>query len=88
MNESKSSSNKERVFLSMSAVLLIGVYFYPLLTLTSLYATGHLPYTLMAVFVIAGWLGQWVQHRLPALSEKTHLFDGEQRCLWGCWSHW
>lgn len=71
MNESNSNNTKEKVLLSMSAVLLIGVYFYPLLTLTSLYATGHLPYTLMVIFVIAGWLGQWVQHRLPTISEKN-----------------
>lgn len=71
MNESNSNNTKEKVLLSLSAVLLIGVYFYPLLTLTSLYATGHFPYTLMAIFVIAGWLGQWVQHRLPTISEKN-----------------
>lgn len=88
MNESNSSSPNERVLLSMTSVLLIGVYFYPVLTMTSLYTTGHLPYILMAIFVIAGWSGQWVQHKLPTISEKTRLFDGVQRCLWDCCSPW
>ncbi|MGC5770981.1 DUF4129 domain-containing protein [Paenibacillus pabuli] len=68
---SDSRSSKERVLLSTLAVLLIGVYLYPFLTITSLYAAGHLPYTLMGIFVVAGSLGQWVQHRLPAVSEKN-----------------
>lgn len=71
MNDANSTHTKERVLLSMSAVLLIGLYLYPLLTLTALYATGPLPYTLMSIFVVAGWLGQWVQHRLPTISEKN-----------------
>ncbi|QOS77813.1 hypothetical protein JNUCC31_24140 [Paenibacillus sp. JNUCC31] len=69
MSDSKSS--KESLILSILAVLLIGVYLYPFLTLTSLYTAGHLPYTLIGIFVVAGSLGQWVQHRLPVISEKN-----------------
>lgn len=66
-----SISSKVKLGLSFAAALLIGIYIYPILTLTSLYATGALPYTLMFYYMIAAGLAVILQHRLPRLGSNA-----------------
>ncbi|WP_440118038.1 DUF4129 domain-containing protein [Paenibacillus sp. QZ-Y1] len=73
---SDSNPTKTSIFIPMLAVLLIGVYLFPLLTLTSLYAMEHLPYTLMLIFILAGFSGQWIQHRFSGFGEKNAFIRG------------
>ena len=60
----------------MLAVLMAGIYLFPIFTLASFYAMEHLPYTLFILVVLVGWLGQFIQHKIPGFSEKSTLIRG------------
>lgn len=62
--------------ITMLAVMMTGIYLFPIFTLASFYAMGHLPYTLFILFVLAGWMGQFIQHKIPGFSEKSTFIRG------------
>ncbi|WP_338542643.1 hypothetical protein [Paenibacillus tundrae] len=74
MNDSISS--KVKLGLSCIAALLIGTYIYPILTLTSLYASGSLPYTLLFYYIITAGLAVLVQQRFPRLGSHAFYRSG------------
>ncbi|NMI02971.1 hypothetical protein HF638_03235 [Paenibacillus sp. SZ31] len=62
--------------IAMLAVLMAAIYLFPIFTLASFYAMEHLPYTLFILVVLAGWLGQFIQHKIPGFSEKSTFIRG------------
>ncbi|MCW3792705.1 hypothetical protein OM416_14025 [Paenibacillus sp. LS1] len=62
--------------IAMLAVLMAAIYLFPIFTLASFYAMEHLPYTLFILVVLAGWLGQFIQYKIPGFSEKSTFIRG------------
>ncbi|PQP82551.1 hypothetical protein C0Q44_14035 [Paenibacillus sp. PCH8] len=73
---SEKNTAKFKWSISMLTIPLIGVYLFPLLALTSLYAMQHVPYTLLIQFIVVGWLGQWIQHKIPGFGDKSVFIRG------------
>ncbi|MCG7384771.1 DUF4129 domain-containing protein [Paenibacillus sp. ACRRY] len=64
--------SKSSLGISLLATLLIGVYVFPLLTLTSFYANGHFPYILLVIYALASGIGVLLGHRFQGLG--THMW--------------
>jgi len=62
--------------IAMLAVLMAGIYLFPIFTITSFYAMEHLPFTLFILVILVGWLGQFIQHKIPGFSEKSTFIRG------------
>ncbi|MGF9698087.1 hypothetical protein [Paenibacillus sp. MABNR03] len=70
---SEPTSSRYRLGIPLSAVLLTGIYMYPLLTLTSLYATGYLPYTLMIIYFLASGLSVVLKQKFQRLGMNAWI---------------
>ena len=65
--------SKSRIGMSLLATLLIGVYVFPLLTLTSFYAYGHFPYILLIIYALTSGIGVLLGHRFQGLGTRMWL---------------
>ncbi|PZT53406.1 hypothetical protein [Paenibacillus silvae] len=69
MNEN--DERKRMHSIAMLALLSIGVYLFPIMTITSLYAQRMIPFILLGLFVVTGWFVQWLQHRFTGLMQRS-----------------
>ncbi|MGF6356014.1 uncharacterized membrane protein YvlD (DUF360 family) [Paenibacillus sp. 4624] len=74
MNEN--DAMKRTHIISMLPVFSIGIYLFPIFTITSLYTSGYFPYLLFGLYVMAGLLGLWIQHRFTSVIEKSAFVRG------------
>ncbi|WP_336760638.1 DUF4129 domain-containing protein [Paenibacillus sp. USHLN196] len=65
-----------KALIAMLAVMMAGIYLFPIFTLASFYAMEHLPYTLFILVVLTGWLGQFIQYKIPGYREKSTFIRG------------
>lgn len=73
---SKSDAMKRTHIISLLAVLSIGVYLFPIFTITSLYTSAYFPYLLFGLYVITGMFGLWIPHRFTSVLEKSVFVRG------------
>ncbi|MCM3131443.1 hypothetical protein M3629_01510 [Paenibacillus polysaccharolyticus] len=73
---SESDAMKRTHILSLFAVLSIGIYLFPILTITSLYTSAYFPYLLFGLYVITSLLGLWIRLRFTSIIEKNALVRG------------
>jgi len=73
---SENDAIKRAHIISMLAVLSIGIYLFPIFTITSLYTRAYFPYLLFGLYVMAGLLGLWIQHRFTSVIEKSSFVRG------------
>ncbi|MDT0121812.1 hypothetical protein Q9R46_04110 [Paenibacillus sp. RRE4] len=73
---SENDAIKRTHIISMWAVLSIGIYLFPIFTITSLYTRAYFPYLLFCLYVMAGLFGLWIQHRFTSIAEKNAFVRG------------
>lgn len=74
MNE---NDERQRVhLLSMLALMCIGVYLFPIMTITSLYTQWLFPFMLLGLFVVTGCCVLWLHHRFTGLAECSSFVRG------------
>ncbi|MBU5355657.1 hypothetical protein KQI74_25720 [Paenibacillus barcinonensis] len=83
MNEN--DERKRMHGIAMLALLSIGVYLFPIMTITSLYAQRVIPFILFGLFVVTGWFVQWLQHRFTGLMERSSFVRSAAALVIGTW---
>ncbi|WP_434752128.1 hypothetical protein [Paenibacillus amylolyticus] len=73
---SENDEIKRIYIISILAFLTIGIYLFPIFTVTSLYTSSYFPYLLFGWFVVTGWFGQWIRHRFMDFVEKSIFVRG------------
>ncbi|MGO4530615.1 hypothetical protein AB4Z30_16140 [Paenibacillus sp. 2TAF8] len=73
---SEKDGMKRTHIISIMAVLSIGIYLFPIFTITSLYTHTYFPYLLFGLFVMTGWFGQWIRYRFTNFVEKSTFVRG------------